>query len=313
MIITLHRVSESLPKTFKANISLYTKTKTLRRFILNMQEKKKQFVSLDKYLNSNNKKNYISITFDDGYLDNLNIAYPILKKLNIPFTIYVTTNFINNQNLPWWFLLEDYLVKNYLKRNNICDNYESYQNKIFNDPKENAEFLKVRNKILDNVFDLKKLDKFNKFTHKRLGERLFMNWHELKKISSDKLVTIGSHTISHKRLSNCSNEERNIEIIDSKNILEKNLEYKVNHFAYPFGGLKDFTKKDMSILKKNNYFSAVSTISRNSLINNDKFMFPRFSLSEEYKNPLHIYEKVSHTNLRNISKDLLIYTYRKII
>ncbi|VAW92007.1 Polysaccharide deacetylase [hydrothermal vent metagenome] len=37
----------------------------------------------------------VVVTFDDGYLDNLEYALPILKKYNIPATIYVTTDFCN--------------------------------------------------------------------------------------------------------------------------------------------------------------------------------------------------------------------------
>lgn len=40
-------------------------------------------------------KNLISITFDDGYKDNLTIALPLLEKYNLPATIFVTAGFIN--------------------------------------------------------------------------------------------------------------------------------------------------------------------------------------------------------------------------
>ncbi len=50
-----------------------------------------------------NKRRFVCITFDDGYRDNYTLAYPMLKRLNVPFTVYVTTGFIDNQLPMWWY------------------------------------------------------------------------------------------------------------------------------------------------------------------------------------------------------------------
>lgn len=44
----------------------------------------------------------LAITFDDGYLDNYEIAAPILKRCNLPATFFVTTRFIGSEIVPWW-------------------------------------------------------------------------------------------------------------------------------------------------------------------------------------------------------------------
>lgn len=44
----------------------------------------------------------IVVTFDDGYRDNYENAYPIVKKYNIPATVFLTTGFVGTGELPAW-------------------------------------------------------------------------------------------------------------------------------------------------------------------------------------------------------------------
>jgi len=44
----------------------------------------------------------LAITFDDGYLDNFEVAAPILRKLGLPATFFVTTQFLGSRAVPWW-------------------------------------------------------------------------------------------------------------------------------------------------------------------------------------------------------------------
>ena len=314
MIITLHRVYQKPPITFNANKGLYTSIDTLNEFIKSSNKQNKKFISLHEYLNLKDKKNNISITFDDGYLDNYEIAYPFLKNLNIPFTLYITTNYIHNKIYPWWFLMEDYLAINYLN----ISNYNKYNLKkvdnFFKDKLANKQFIYLRNEILNNKFDINKLAPYKKFSIKRLGERAFMNWQEIEVLSSDKLVTIGSHSVSHRRLSKCTKKEAAFEIHKSKKIIEEKLSINIKHFAYPYGGVKDFNKKDIKLLKKHNYKSSVSTISRNSIFfKNDNFSISRFPLSEIFKNPQVNFDELNRFKLINILKDFMIFVYKKII
>jgi peptidoglycan/xylan/chitin deacetylase (PgdA/CDA1 family) len=43
-----------------------------------------------------------SITFDDGYLDNFEIAAPILRELGLPATFFVATDFLGSTTVPTW-------------------------------------------------------------------------------------------------------------------------------------------------------------------------------------------------------------------
>ena len=50
-----------------------------------------------------------SVTFDDGYHDNLSLAAPVLERLGIPATLFLTTDFIGTQRLFWWEQLGEML------------------------------------------------------------------------------------------------------------------------------------------------------------------------------------------------------------
>ena len=55
-----------------------------------------EFLYQNKALHS--RKPLVVITFDDGYKDNYQVAYPALRRYSLPFTIFLTTDFINNKN-----------------------------------------------------------------------------------------------------------------------------------------------------------------------------------------------------------------------
>ena len=50
------------------------------------------------------------ITFDDGYLDNYTLAYPVLRSHGVQGTFFLPTSFVATTRLPWWDEIA-YIVK----------------------------------------------------------------------------------------------------------------------------------------------------------------------------------------------------------
>jgi peptidoglycan/xylan/chitin deacetylase (PgdA/CDA1 family) len=90
----------------------------------------------------------------------------------------------------------------------------------------------------------------------QIGGNLFMDWKQLKELLNNGME-IGSHTMSHPNLKRVSAFQLIYEIENSKTILEKNLNYQIEVFAYPYG---IFNSKIIEVVRKASYKAARTTI-----------------------------------------------------
>lgn len=118
-ILMLHRVVERRSDD-PAQRELEVTPNFLEQTILDYRQQGYSFIPIDDFLRRlgdmerdsifpilrRHKEKYISITFDDGYQDNHDIAYPLLKRLDVPFAVYVATGFIDNRLPMWWYASE---------------------------------------------------------------------------------------------------------------------------------------------------------------------------------------------------------------
>lgn len=104
-ILMLHRVVEQ--RCEGNNHELEVTPDFLKQTIKEYRQNSYQFVSINEVCDiittGRCKQPFVCLTFDDGYQDNYDIAYPILKQLAVPFAIYVTTGFIDNRLPMWWY------------------------------------------------------------------------------------------------------------------------------------------------------------------------------------------------------------------
>ncbi len=95
----LHRVVEERSTLPSQNVLEVTPA-WLERRIKEYQSKGFRFVGIDDVLSA---KHLICITLDDGYIDTLDVALPLFRRLNVPFVVYVTTGFLDGgMTIPWY-------------------------------------------------------------------------------------------------------------------------------------------------------------------------------------------------------------------
>jgi len=244
-MLMFHRiVPESSAKRVHNHLSLEITPEHLEKVINYFKKKNYCFLSIDELFDAYikgtfPKKKFVVFTFDDGYKDNLEIAYPIFKKYDIPFTVYVATGIPNRTAILWWYILEDML----LQRSSVQFSWKGkeyfYKSRTSSEKEKTFEIIQSfihQNFSLENHKELF-LAIFKDFQSDLTSNSsdLGMNWDELRYLNKDPLVTIGAHTVNHFNLSRLPEDVLRSEISDSKSELEEQLGQPISHFAYPFG------------------------------------------------------------------------------
>lgn len=108
--------------------------------------------------------------------------------------------------------------------------------------------------------------------HNYIGRKGFMTKAQIQEVSNSGLVEIGSHSLNHLQLKTVSEAVARKEVIQSKTLLEKMFNIKIESFAYPSGS---FSLQTVEIVKEAGYVVAVSTISGSYQSKDDMFYLLR--------------------------------------
>jgi peptidoglycan/xylan/chitin deacetylase (PgdA/CDA1 family) len=259
LIFMLHRVLPELERNaYTLNKDLAITPEKLEEFILFFKQKGYVFISLDELADwlegkINLRQKFICLTFDDGYQDNLIYGLPLLKKHNVPATIYITNCLPNGAAIMWWYLFENHVK---YQTQLILNSSKGVSEFCWTDEEDAfSQFGKVSEAIkmipgneLKDVLSLSFGLSVSEM--EKQGESISLSWDEIKELSNDPLITIGAHTMNHISVKHQMEESVFDEMKESKNEIEKQIGKEVVHFAYPFGGEFDVSKRDLDIAAK---------------------------------------------------------------
>ncbi|MGE0766133.1 MAG: polysaccharide deacetylase family protein [Hyphomicrobiaceae bacterium] len=231
---------------------------------------------------------FAAFTFDDGYRDNRDFAYPIFKKHNLPFAVYVPSDFADGRGDLWWLKLEMVIAA----RDAISARVDGVAERFATATR--AEKEQVFSRI---YWWLRSISEFEarRFvselceTHgvdtSGLCRDLIMNWHELRDFAQDPLVTIGAHTRRHLALAKLTLSEARLEIEESVRRLERELARPIRHFSFPYGDETSAGARDFELAQELGLQTAVTT--RKGLIHerdaNLTTSLPRVSLNGDFQ------------------------------
>jgi len=172
------------------------------------------------------------------------------------------------------------------KTKTISNINEVMSNKIVNNNRVVITFDDGFRDVFENVYPL-----FKTFDIQGCVFVVGENYLNSKAKKSDKLTLnqlkmlnkagwdIGYHSYSHKDLTILSKKELEFEIAESKKELEKKLGFKINYFAYPFGG---YSRKVVNVVEKSEY-KAAFTVDGGSMGEANVFKMSRVCMSRHIK------------------------------
>ena len=226
------------------------------------------------------KRYFVVLTFDDGYRDTYTQVWPALRRLNIPFTIFVCTSFVNRTNDYWWgallalFQFQDVVDIDAMGKRFILRNQRDREVGVRQVMHWVKEDLAIRSKSL--------MPSFNRYdiSPEALLDRDALSEDEIRSMAESSVVTIGGHGTTHLPLATLPAEQARREVADNRTFLQTISQQEVAHFAYPFGDSSACTWAEADLVRKAGYKSAFTTRIGNIFPEhlNAPFMLPRNSV-----------------------------------
>jgi peptidoglycan/xylan/chitin deacetylase (PgdA/CDA1 family) len=267
-ILTLHHVRPQRASRFQPNRLLEVSPAFLDRVLRRLRRSRHDLISLDemhqRMISGSHKRRFVCITFDDGYRDNLRWAYPLLKKYEIPFALYIPTSFPDQLGELWWVALEAVIAKN-SRIGLMIDGKDRFfecgsvreKRLLYGEIYAWLRSMKSEAELRRVVRDLAARHGVD------MGEVCrdeCMDWEELHQVAADPLCTIGAHTVNHMMLKKLDTDQAvRAEMDMSRSVIEAALGRRPQHLAYPVGDPTSAGPREFRIAAELGFKTAVTT------------------------------------------------------
>lgn len=237
----------------------------------------------------------VTLTFDDGYVDNLVAGLPRLAAADVPATVFLATGYVDGREAFWW----DELVRLILLDNRTTDfelvmRGESMLFELGTEPAaagsgQMPHPRQSRQGIFEAIYQrLRRLDEEERGAamiqlrsifgdqEDRANSSTAMSRDEVRTLVAGGLVTLGAHTVTHPMLTELGPTARRREVADSKADCEALAGAPVGAFAYPYG---EFNLEVRETVKTAGFAFACSTQRGPAAATSDLFALPRLYVS----------------------------------
>lgn len=199
-----------------------------------------------------------ALTFDDGWRDNYEHAFPVLRESGVPATIFLVSDLVGTRYSFW----PNALARTLASDEQHFSALPSWLVRLL-PPRAQGALTMAQ---IDTVIDACKRERSDEEmtaalkdvapAHAAASDRDLMSWDEVRHMQASGLVRFGSHTRRHTRLSTLSSPQQlSDEIVASREIIADQLSTLPRTFCYPNGD----TSRHAVELVRQSYMGAVTT------------------------------------------------------
>lgn len=297
VVFMMHRVSPQPTEAFEPNRILRVTPDFLERVIRQTIARGFECIALDevpaRLAGPARARPFACFTFDDGYRDNREHAFPILARYGVPYTLYVPTDYPDGQGVLWWLELEAAIraadavdvevggVRLRLPARSAAEKdraYDAIYWRLRDLPEVEARAVVAR------LVAAARLDTSG------LCRDLVMSWDEIREAAKDPLLTIGAHTCRHFALSRLDADEARREMAASRARIEAEIGRPCRHFSFPYGCERAAGPREFALARELGFATAVTT--RKGLVTRGHAAtptaIPRLSLNGDFQSERYV-------------------------
>lgn len=224
--------------------------------------------------------NPVLITVDDGYHDFYTVAFPILRKYEVPATVFLTVDFIDG-NIWLWHDLLNYSLEHTTRTH---FNLDGRLFEMTNQTDKAA--LKL---CLDDICTTRGTAERDAFIGDVMHELRVtipqrptepyspLTWEQIREMTKSR-INYGAHTRTHPILSRIPPKEAFQEINGSKRCIERMVQEEVIAFCYPNGTVDDFNEDNKQMVQRCRFLCAMSMIYGLNDENTDLYALKRMAV-----------------------------------
>lgn len=206
----------------------------------------------------------ISITFDDGYRNNVGTAMPVLQQYGFPATIFLATGSIGTEKALWPCRLN--IAVEATKLTSLSLHGAGYPLHDRSTREETLRALKERVKVSAGDDPAGAVDEIERALDvavdpsvPRSSPYAMLDQADIETAVQSGLIEFGGHTVSHPIMSRLSDAQLDLEITDSLEAVKQLTAKSCRTFAYPNGRAEDYDERAVRLLNERGIEAAVTT------------------------------------------------------